>query len=165
MAHDIQALIASLASTEVTTRREAAESLARIGPEAVNAAVALVQACGDDDEQVRDWAVAALEELPAPSSSEVTSLEAFINGENLDVAYWATTLLGRMEEAAALAVRTLATSVSSHPELVVRQRAAWALGKIGKSAAHAIPQLEAAATSEDARLARFATIALESIRS
>jgi len=164
MSQDVQTLIASLVSGDVATRREAAESFAKLGPDAVAGALSLVKAC-DDDEQVRNWVVAALEELPAPSAADATALESLINGTNLDIAFWATTLLGRMEAAAASAVPTLAAAVTDHPELVVRRRAAWALGKIGKPAAEAGPQLEAAATSEDARLARFATTALESIRS
>ncbi len=165
MLPDVQALIASLASAEVTTRREAAESLARIGPAAVIGAVPLVNACGDDDEQVRDWVVATLEELPAPDASQAVAMGALVNGESLDVAFWAATLLGRMEDEASSTVPTLAVAVTAHPDLVVRQRAAWALGKIGNAAIDAIPQLEIASHSEDARLARFAAIALESIRS
>ncbi|MDA1055765.1 MAG: HEAT repeat domain-containing protein [Planctomycetota bacterium] len=164
MSRELQTLIVSLASTDVATRREAAELLARVGPDAVAAAVSLVRASGDEDEQVRNWAVAALEELPAPEASEATALEVFVNGGSLDVAFWATTLLGRMEAGAASTVPVLAAAVSDHPELVVRQRAAWALGKIGKSAAAAVPQLEAAAASEDTRLARFAATALKAIR-
>lgn len=164
MSQEVQSLLLALAASEVTQRREAAESLARIGPEAVDVAVAIVKACGDDDEQVRNWVVAALEELPAPNASTAKSLENLINDENLDVAFWATTLLGRMEHDAASTVKTLASAVVSYPELVVRQRAAWALGKIGKPAAEAIPQLETALRSDDARLARFAAVALEQIR-
>jgi HEAT repeat protein len=165
MSPDLRSLAMSLASTDVVTRRETAESLAKAGPDAVTVAIPLVQACGDDDEEVRNWVVAALEELPPPNASDAAALEAFINGENLDVSFWATTLLGRMEAAAAPTVPTLASAVIDHPELVVRERAAWALGKIGKPAAGAIPQLEAAATSEEPRLARFATIALQAVRS
>jgi HEAT repeat protein len=136
-----------------------------VGPDAVSVAVPLVEACSDDDEEVRNWVVAALEELPAPDASHAATLEAFIRGENLDVAFWATTLLGRMEAAAASTVPTLASAVIDHPELVVRERAAWALGKIGKPAADAIPQLEAASASTEVPLARLATIALKAIRS
>lgn len=164
MPHDVQKLIASLTSSNTAARREAAESFARLGPDAVAASVSLVNACGDDDEQVRNWVVAALEELPAPQAADAAALATLINGTNLDVAFWATTLLGRMEAAAASTVPTLAAALTDHPELVVRQRAAWALGKIGKPAAAAISQLEAAATSEDARLARLAANALEAIR-
>lgn len=165
MSQDLRSLVAALASTDVATRREAAESLARVEPDAVAVAVPLVEACGDRDEEVRNWVVAALEELPAPNASDLPALEGLVSRKNLDIAFWATTLLGRMEAAAASTVPTLAWAVVEHPELVVRERAAWALGKIGKPAADAIPQLEAAAASAHLRLARFATIALESLRS
>ena len=164
MSQDVRTLIESLASKDVATRREAAESFARKGPDAVGAAVPLARASGDDDEQVRNWSVAALEELPAPNASEAAALESLVDGSNLDVAFWATTLLGRMEQSAVSTVPTLAAAVAAHPELVVRQRAAWALGRIGGPAVSAIPQLEAASSSEDARLARLAAQALEAIR-
>lgn len=164
MSQSADALIASLSSADATTRREAAEAFARLGPDAASAAVPLVKACGDQDEQVRDWAVAALEELETPDSSTTGELQSLVNDESLDVAFWATTLLGRLEHHAAPAVETLAVAVASHPELVVRQRAAWALGKIGAAASAAVPQLEQAASSEDPRLARFATTAIEAIR-
>jgi HEAT repeat protein len=164
MSQDVSSLITSLESSSVAARREAAESFARLGAEALSAVIPLVKACGDADEQVRDWSVAALEELPAPDASQLASLVPLVASESLDVAFWAATLLGRMEEAAEPAVPALANAVVNHPELVVRQRAAWALGKIGKPALSAIPYLETASTSEDARLARFATMALNSIR-
>lgn len=165
MSREVQQLIMAIASPDVATRRAAAESLAMLGPDAAPAAVPLVKACIDDDEQVREWAVAALEELSAPDDTAMKPLEALLDGESLDMGFWAATLLGRMEGAAASTVPTLAAAVTDHPELVVRQRAAWALGKIGKPAASAIPQLEAAAKSDDARLARFATMALDAIHS
>ncbi len=165
MSQSTDGLIASLSSGDCATRREAAESLARLGSGAAPAAISLVKACGDDDEQVRDWAVAALEELAAPDSATAGDLQSLVNDESLDVAFWATTLLGRLESEAASAVETLAVAVANHPELVVRQRAAWALGKIGNAASTAVPQLEQASSSDDARLARFAADALASIKS
>ncbi|MCA9122502.1 MAG: HEAT repeat domain-containing protein [Planctomycetaceae bacterium] len=165
MSQNVEALIASLAASDIAARREAAESLARLGAGAAPAAIPLVKACGDADEEVRNWAVAALEELPAPTASDAAALEEMINVDRLDVAFWATTLLGRMETSAASTVPTLAVAVANHPESVVQQRAAWALGRIGKPAAAAIPQLEAATASKDPRLARLASAALESVRS
>ncbi len=164
MSQSTDTLAASLSSAETATRREAAESLARLGTDAARAAIQLVKACGDSDEQVRDWAVEALEELSAPDVSTESELQSLVNDDSLDVAFWATTLLGRLESEAAAAVETLAKAIINHPELVVRQRAAWALGKIGNAASSAVPQLEQASTSDDARLARFATSALASIR-
>jgi len=164
MSHNVAELASKLADADVVTRRQAAEALARLGPEAATAAIPLVQACADRDEQVRDWVVAALEELPAPAATELTALSPLVSDPNLDVAYWAATLLGRMRGAAAPAVSTLTAALSSHSELVVQQRAAWALGSIGPPASAAIPQLEQAAASPDAQLARLAKAALASIR-
>ncbi len=164
MPTDLETLLQSLAASDLTTRRAAAETLARWGPDAVPAAVALTAACRDPDEQVRDWVVAALEELPPPPPTEAAALAELLSQENLDVAFWAATLLGRMGSSAALAVSALVTTLSNHPEPIVRHRAAWALGQMGHSARAALPQLEAAAASSDTRLNRFATASLTAIR-
>ena len=59
MSPSVRMLIDLLESPDLTDRRKAAESLARLGPEAAPAAMSLVRACGDPDGEVRDWVVAA----------------------------------------------------------------------------------------------------------
>ena len=54
-------------------------------------------------------------------------------------------------------------AAESSPDLSVRQRAAWALGKIGPVASAARGTLKRAAGQGDERLARLAKEALESI--
>ena len=163
---DIQALVASLSSADAAARAEAAESLCRAGVDAVSAAVPLVQACRDD-EQVREWAVAALEELGPPPPTAIGDLVRLAGDDHALVAYWATTLLGRSGEAAAAATATLAASVEAGLEgshdPAVSERAAWALGKIGPAAAAAKPALERAAAASDPRLARLAKEAIAAI--
>jgi HEAT repeat protein len=60
-------------------------------------------------------------------------------------------------------VAVLVASVESSTELSVRQRAAWALGKIGPAAAAARGTLKRAVGQGDERLARLANEALEAI--
>ncbi len=62
-------------------------------------------------------------------------------------------------------VTVLATAVASHRFNSVRQRAAWALGRIGPVASAALQSLETAAASNDARLARLAQRAMTQIKS
>ena len=108
--------------------------------------------------------VAALEEMGPPQASDVGELAALVGDPGADVAYWAVTLLGRLEAEAAPAVAALGAAVSDAQEMSVRQRAAWALGKIGPPAVPAIDALRRAESDEDPRLARLARQAIERIQ-
>lgn len=156
-------LATQLGSADPQVRRKAAEALARLGEAAAPAAAALVRACADADEQVREQAVAALEDLGPPPAESVDQLVVLVADADPLVAYWAITLLGRAGRDAAGAVTALMRCLESPAELSVRQRAAWALGKIGPGAAAARDALGRAARGEDPRLARLAAEAIEAI--
>lgn len=160
---DVNALVARLGSGDSSVRGAAAESLARMGEDAAPAAAPLVRACGDAVEQVRDQAVAALEDLGPPPAKAIGDLIALVSYGDPLVAYWATTLLGRAGGDAASAAPALAEYLASPADLAVRQRAAWALGKIGPPAASAREALDRAARDADPRLSRLATEALAAI--
>lgn len=160
---DANALAAQLGSTDPQVRGTAAERLARMGEDAAPAAIQLVRACGAAEEQVRQQAVAALEDLGPPPTEAIGQLiDLVAHGDPL-VAYWATTLIGRAGEDAAPAVPALAGCLASPADLSVRQRAAWALGRIGAPAASAREALDRAAHDADPRLARLATEAVAAI--
>jgi HEAT repeat protein len=108
--------------------------------------------------------VAALEELGPPPPATVQPLTALVANPDTNIAYWSATLLGRLGSNAASAVDALGECLSKHPEMSVRQRAAWALGEIGPSAKASLPALEQAAAAGDARLARLARKAIEQIK-
>ena len=110
MASAVENLIEDLQSSDLTIRRTVAESLSRIATEAASDAPALVSACRDDDEQVRDGSSPPLEDLPAPPSRCAEALSALLRDESTDVVYWATTLLGRMQADASPAVPNLTAS-------------------------------------------------------
>ncbi len=165
---DITLLVEQLAAHDADRRAEAAELLCRLvcrlGKAAAGATLDLVTACCDEDERVREWAVAALEEIGPPPRGMTARLAEFVAGPNPLAAYWAATLLGRSGQDAATAVAVLAACVGSAADPSVRQRAAWALGKIGPAAAAAAETLQrAAGQKEDPRLARLARDAIESI--
>ena len=101
----------------------------------------LVQACGDD-ESVREWAVAALEELGPPPVGALRKLSALVTDANELVAYWAVTLLGRSGSDAAAVAPVLSSVLSTSPHPAVRQRAAWALGEIGDASPATVAALE-----------------------
>ena len=160
---DIDALGRQLAAADAEQRAAAAELLARAGEGAAAVAVPLVKACGDTDERVREWAVAALEDLGPPPATATTAIITLVGSPEPLVAYWAVTLLGRSGKDAAAAVTVLALCLESQADLSVRQRAAWALGEIGPPARSARPALERAAGQGDERLARLATASLAAI--
>ena len=160
MAHNIADLIANLTATDADTRAAAAESLGQMAADAAPAAIPLVEACRDDDERVREWTVAALEDLGSPPAEAVKPLTLLVSDKNPLAGYWAATLLGRCGEGAASAVDALAKAVDSAADPAVRQRAAWALGQIGPEASAARGVLEKAAGDADPRLARLASDAL-----
>jgi len=155
---DISQLIDELNSAEITLRRRAAERLA-LAPDAA-AAVSLARASGDDDEQVREWVVAALEELGAPDPRDVAALARLLVDRRPDVRYWAATLLGRVGEPASQVVDQLSRVLAADSETTVRQRAAWAIGHLGSAAGSARHALNLATQDGDVRLARLAREAL-----
>jgi HEAT repeat protein len=125
--------------------------------------VGLVRQAGDPEETVREWATAALEGMGAPAVEDQAALVAELASAQPDVAYWAATLLGRLGDEAAPSVDALAKATAEHPLPEVRQRAVWALGRIGPAAGNARPVLEQAAQSSEPRLARLAQRALTQI--
>lgn len=162
-AADASALATQLESADTQSRLRAAESLSRMAEAAAPAAVSLVRACGDTADELREFAVAALEDLGPPPPETIGQLITLVDHAGPLVAYWAATLLGRAGESAASAVPALAKCVDSTAELSVRQRAAWALGKIGPAAGGGREALTRAARHDDPRLARLAAEALEAI--
>jgi HEAT repeat protein len=148
MKNDLSRLLGSLSASDAATRSQAAEQMAVLGPDAQPAAVALVLACGDEDEEVRQRATAALEGMGPPETCDVRQLASLVEGRSPDVGYWAATLLGRLKYNAAAAVDALARAVAESPYLSVRQRAAWALGEIGPAAA-IVPALKKASGAPD----------------
>ncbi|TWT84528.1 hypothetical protein CA13_60070 [Planctomycetes bacterium CA13] len=149
----IQTLLASSVSAE---RLEAAEQLCQMGQDASFVAAELVAACADDEEDVRASAVGALEELGPPPVSAIDSLIALATSNDPLAAYWAITLLGRAETNASGGAATLVDVLSNSSDGSARQRAAWALGKIGAKDSATIAALQQAAASGDPRLARIA---------
>ena len=123
---DVAGLSKQLASSDPEQRAAAAELLSQAGEEAALAAVPLVTACGDADDRVREFAVAALEDLGPPPAADEALLIKLVDSPEPLVAYWAITLLGRSGQDAAEAVAVLVACVESSTDLSVRQRAAWA---------------------------------------
>lgn len=157
---DASTWIDALLETNLDNRRQAAQALAQHREAAQAAVIPLCRAASDGDEQVREWCHAALEELGPPPEEERDALLDLITAEEL-TAYWAVTLLGRLGNAAQPAALPLAALVerTETPD-EVRNRALWALGKIGGQAPEIRAALERAAQNENPRTARLAAKAL-----
>lgn len=128
--NDLAQLVVRLRAPDGTARLDAAERICRMAEDAAPAAVDLVRACTDADEQVREWVVAALEGLGAPPEASIQAISGLVASENPLAAYWAITLLGRAGQAAKSAVPAVTACLRSKDE-AVRRRAAWAIEKIG----------------------------------
>jgi len=159
MLAELTLLVQALQSNDATARLDAAEKLARMGRDAQPAAVALAEATGTDDE-TRDWAVAALEDLGPPPAESLPALTALLGSDSPDVAYWAATLIGRLQTGAAPAVPALAAALGAKHDPAVHERVAWALGQVGKAAIGAGDALRLAVTSKNPRLSELAREAL-----
>lgn len=159
---DLERQRMDLKSPDLSTRATAAEHFSQAGEDAAFAAVELVQACGDD-ESVSQFAVAALEDMGPPSSDSKQKLSTLLNSPEAIVGYWAATLIGRLEDSAKDCQDALAAVLVSSEDIAVRERAAWALGKVGADSEPAIAALKEAAKSEAARLQRLATASLEQL--
>lgn len=124
--------LAQLRSAAADERASAAQFFAGLGDsgDAAAAAVPLVEACNDPDEQVRQWADGALENLGPPRLGDVAALTAILDRNEPNTAYWSATLLGRLGAQAASARPALlkAAAQGKHPN--VAKRASWALKKL-----------------------------------
>ena len=155
--------IDALAHGSDAERVAAAEKLAQAAEEAQVAAVPLVQACGDDCEEVSEWVTAALESLGPPRCGDLPLLAALAAHENADVAFWSVTLIGRAGKDAAGEAASLVQALQKHAAQQVRRKAAWALGEVGSGSSQVSDALRTAAQAADKPLARAAAAALEKL--
>ena len=138
---------ADLQANDLDAQLAAAEALAGASIDAQPAIVALVQACGTKSEEVRNWCVAALEDVGAPTTGQLDDLTSLASSANQDVTFWAVTLLGRAGEQAAGALPILVERLQNTASPNVQKRAAWALRKLGRNAETTLNALRKAAAS------------------
>lgn len=161
MASDPAELAKRLAEPDDEIRQAAAQSLLELGPDAQPAAVALVAACADANEEVREAVIGALEAIGPPPTKDLAAIAKQASSDEADIAYWAVTLLGRAGAEAVTLEGPLVEALVSHGSQTVRERAAWALGRLPTRSPKAIAALQIAAASSFPRLSRLATQALQ----
>ena len=125
-----ETLLKQLQGSDLPAQIAAAETLASLAEEAQPAIVALVQHCGSDNEDLRNWCSASLEEIGAPTVAQIDELALLASSANSDVAFWAATLLGRAGPVASSATAILQDRSNDASAPAVQRRAAWALHRI-----------------------------------
>ena len=146
-------------------RAVAAENLSYLGTGADFATVELLKACADD-EPIREWAVAALEEIGCPPLAFKSQISALTGDPNPLTSYWAVTLLGRMGDAANSEQDALLKLLrDDSTDLAVREKSIWAIGQMGPAASGTLPVLaELLKTSDAPRLVQLAQDAIEHLQ-
>ena len=127
---NIEALLTQLREPNLSVQIAAAEALANREAKAQPAIVELVRNCGTTDEDLQNWCFAALEKIGPPTIEQIDELALLANSANTDVAFWATTLLGRAGTMALTAVSVLAARSTDASAPEVQKRAVWALERI-----------------------------------
>lgn len=151
----------TLAQLKPTERVARLQALANDADAAAKVAVELIGCVADSDEEVRNWASEALENLEAPLASDASAIAKQIGNPADDAAFWALKLLGRLGEDAKSQEANIAAVLKSNRAITVQQNAAWALGKIGSLSSESRSLLEKSASSADARLAQLSKQALD----
>jgi len=112
----------------------------------------------------RAAAANALERSVQPTSVETKALiKGLADVSDGEISYWSATLLGRLGQQALEATGALCDCLQKSAFLPARERAAWALLKIGPSASDAIPVLRSVSEAAPARLRKLCQNAIEEI--
>jgi HEAT repeat protein len=159
-----------LSSHRAEVRLEAALALGKAGPRAVGVIPKLVRALEDKDARVREASAEALAKI-GPSSWEgtIAALADFLSRETnpqvrAAIAFALGALAGRglaADDAMATRVCAVLSSALSDHESIVKQRVAWALGRLGPAKAQtALGDMVLTLADPDAGVRREAAAAL-----
>ena len=160
---DLESALHQLRTGDTARQAEAAEALAGLGEGAQAAIPALVQYCGDADEGVRNWCVAALEEVGPPARNHLADLSAMAQAADSEVAFWAVTMLGRAGADAHEAIPVLLERLQDRNVPTVQERSAWALGRVGQGSEPVILALQKVASHSGGPLAAQVQRALKKL--
>lgn len=123
---------------------------------------AIARALTNEDEETRNWAIEALENMGPPPLEESDGIVDWTRQHSTLVACWGCKLIGRLEENANRYQQDLVRLVQSHDSLEVRQEAAAALGKLGTLGTQTREILSSISDDHDPRLKRMIARALAS---
>ena len=141
-------LVALLKSGDATEKTEALFVLAAIGPKATAAVEPVAATLADSDDNVKLTAGFCLGKIGPGAKAAAPALEKLLPSENKMAkltAVWALLQIDPGDEALGKKAVPMLAEALTHEREFVRIEAAMALGKLGKTAASALPALEAAA--------------------
>jgi HEAT repeat protein len=123
-------LRSALADPVLGVRRQAAAALANIGPEAAPAVPELCSALADGDAQVQSRSAIALAAIGPPAKDAVPHVTRLLRSKTPEVRQYATEALARIATELEPAIDDLKRLLTEDPEILVRQRAVWVLGRV-----------------------------------
>jgi HEAT repeat protein len=134
---DVPRLIKQLGDKDVLLRRQAAELLSRLGPDAKPATEALMKALQDNDAFVVRFAAKALGGIGPEAKQAIPTLARLLRHESTEISDAASEALGNMGPDA---VGPLVAALKED-DIFVKKQVVRALGKLGSDAAPAVPEL------------------------
>jgi HEAT repeat protein len=134
---DVPRLIRQLGDRDVLLRRQAADLLSRLGPDAQPAIPALIKALRDEDIFVKRFAAKALGSIGPEAKAAIPQLAQLLRHEDAEVSDAAAEALGRMGPDA---VAPLIAALQEN-DIYLKRQAVRALGQLGPEAAPAVPAL------------------------
>ncbi len=108
-----------------------------------------------EDETLREWTSEAFENCGPPSDDDFDWIVDMLRSREGDQSFWAATFLGRLEERARKATsKLIETILNVNQGEATRQRAAWALHRIGGLSEADKDHLKLAMTREESAAVR-----------
>ena len=163
---DIQTRVAilrlALSSQYWSDRREAADSLAQLGPDAAGAVPELINLLSDEETRVHDSAISALYQIGPAASEAVPSLTGLLDDESLSFDHSSIIAAIGKIGAAETVLPTLVSALKD-TDASVRKAAVKALGDFGVASAPAVADLTLLLTDEDMDVRNAAAQALGEI--
>jgi HEAT repeat protein len=159
---DVADLIKSLGDADAAVRMKAIDALGRIGPDAKQAAPALLPFLGDPSAEMRGRAVVALGEIGPDAKESIPGLIKALGDTDASVRKCAVLALYGIGPESKDAVAALVKSLED-TDLTVRMNAALALGRMGPGAKDAVPALVKTLGQKEAGLRAVAADALGGI--
>jgi HEAT repeat protein len=136
---DVNSLMADLSSKDADIRRSAASELGKMGPDAKPAFSALVKALKDEDKYVRRFSALAIGNLGSDVKGAAAALSVALKDREKVVVQAAADALAKTGPEG---VKPLTDLVKDKGiDAVSRKKAVESLGKIGKVAKDAVPDL------------------------
>ncbi len=116
---------------------------------------------GSADEEVRAWASDCLSQLESLTRDGANTVKQYCEHDSAPVASWACKLLAKCESPDPQWESCICQALDHHESIAVRAEAAGALGRLENLNAQTKQSLAKAAVSENPRLSRLASRALE----